>query len=141
MKLDKTAPISKIMSSTVVSVTATHRIREARELFERCSLHHLPVIDDERRLVGIISHTDLYRLGFDGTFPEDAGAPAPDRDALPVSRIMRKDPITVGRNDPTELALAILAEGTFHSLPVVDEEDRLVGILTTSDVLRRLLES
>lgn len=142
MRLDAQAPIRTIMVSTVVSLTPSHRVREAHGLFASCGLHHLPVIDEDRRLLGIVSHTDLYRVGLDPTFPEDgARLTARDGGGQAVASIMRTEPITVGPDDPIELAVAIFAEGAFHALPVVDGEERLVGIVTTSDILRRLRAS
>ena len=140
MKLDAQAPVRTLMATTVVSLSPSHRVWEARELFKSCRLHHLPVIDDERRLVGIVSHTDLYRIGLDETFPEDApkGARTAANNRV-VRSLMRREPVTIGPDEPLELAVSILAEGAFHALPVVDDEDRLVGIITTSDILRRLL--
>ncbi|PIE16248.1 MAG: hypothetical protein CSA66_07655, partial [Proteobacteria bacterium] len=131
LHIDDNAPVRGLMADTVVSLTESHRVWEARDIFERCGLHHLPVIDERRALVGIVSHTDLYRAGVDQTFPEDGPPADRARLKLPISKIMRRDPVTVRPDDPVELALSILAEGSFHSLPVLDEEGRLVGMLTT----------
>ncbi len=139
LKLDENAPVRTLMADTVVSLSERHRVWEARDIFERCGLHHLPVIDDHRQLVGILSHTDLYRVGMDQTFPEDAPPPERARPKQSIASVMRREPITVRDDDPVELAMSLLAEGSFHSLPVVDADDRLVGMLTTSDILRRLL--
>lgn len=139
MKLDAQAPVRTLMVTTVVSLTPSHRVWEARELFKSCGLHHLPVIDDARRLVGIVSHTDIYRAGVDDTFPEDAPAARATANNRVVGKLMRRDPVTIGPDAPLELAVSILAEGAFHALPVIDDDDRLVGMITTSDILRRLL--
>ncbi|PKN59341.1 MAG: hypothetical protein CVU56_01365 [Deltaproteobacteria bacterium HGW-Deltaproteobacteria-14] len=139
MKLDAQAPVRTLMATTVVSLSPSHRVWEARELFKSCSLHHLPVIDEQRRLVGIVSHTDLYRVGLDDTFPEDAPKARAAANNRVVSKLMRREPVTITADAPLELAVSILAEGAFHALPVVDDDDRLVGIITTSDILRRLL--
>lgn len=138
MKLDGQAPVRALMTSAVVSLSPSHRVWEAQELFASCGLHHLPVIDEHRRLLGMVCHTDLYRAGVDAELP--AGAPPLEgAQRVPIARVMRRDPVTIGPDATVERAVTLFAAGTFHALPVVDADERLVGILTTTDVLRRLL--
>ena len=56
-----------------------------------------------------------------------------------IDDIMVTDVKTLHPNDPVRDAFALLAEGTFHALPIV-EDDKLVGIITTTDLLRYALE-
>ena len=52
-----------------------------------------------------------------------------------IAEIMSRDPVTVSPEDRVERAIDLIASGDFHSVLVVDEDDRLVGIVTDSDLL------
>src|SRR5690606_9848017 len=94
---------------------------------------HVPVEDDEGRLVGIVSHRALLRLvarGQGGT------------EQVAVKDIMRRDPVSVTPHTPTIEAMKLMKDRAVGSLPVV-EDDKLVGIITEHDLIdvsRKLLE-
>jgi CBS domain-containing protein len=86
----------------------------------------LPVCDGGR-LVGLISITDARKV------PRDAWP------TVAVDRVMTPAPLkTVSAQTSLETALALLAEGDLHQLPVVDAAGQLVGLLSRSDILRYL---
>lgn len=125
MTLDRHAPVSTVMSSDLLTATPDTSVDEVRAVLEARGFHHLPVVDEGGHLLGLISHTDVGR--------------ATARDTT-VSHLMRGGaPVTVRADDHLELAIAMLASGGFHALPVVDEEGLLAGLVTTSDLLRRLI--
>jgi CBS domain-containing protein len=90
-------------------------------------IRHVPVEDDEGRLVGLISHRDLLRLFAQGL----RGACAK---VVTVKDIMIRDPITVTPETSTLEAMTIMRSRRIGCLPVV-ENGRLVGILTAYDFL------
>jgi CBS domain-containing protein len=102
-----------------------------------CGFHHWPVVDRDRRVVGIISDVDVTRH-----FSASASAHALDRaanvsplrDAVALD-IMSSRVATIDLSTPWRDALATLVEQQVHSLPVVDD-GVLVGIVTSSDFLR-----
>jgi len=90
-------------------------------------IRHVPVEDDEGRLVGLISHRDLLRLLAKGLLSRSAKE-------VTVKEIMIRDLMTVAPETPALEALAIMRRRKVGCLPVV-ENDRLVGIVTAYDFL------
>jgi CBS domain-containing protein len=99
----------------------------AANLMDWRHIRHVPVEDDQGRLVGLITHRDLVRYLASG--PRREGKPAA------VREIMRTELITVGPDERSGRALRIMEENDIGCLPVV-EGDRLAGIVTERDFLR-----
>lgn len=119
-------PVSKVMSTDLVTVMASTPLDELAALFERHAIEHLPVVGADRALVGIISQTDLLKL-LGKTFGELADTHASDIMTAGVAKVDSTD--TVGT------VAALFALNRFHALPVVDD-GRLVGIVTTIDLIK-----
>ena len=129
MSFDRHAPVESLMATEVLTATPDTPLDDVRECFMRSGVHHLPVVADDGELLGIVSHTDLYKCR-----PTD-----PDSGVATVADLMTDRPVSVRADDPLELAVALLAGGVFHAVPVVDSAGYLVGLLTTSDILRTLI--
>ena len=100
-------------------------------------IRHVPVEDGERHLVGLVTHRALLRLLTDS---QGSDPPQP----VAVSTIMTRELITVHPETPTVEALRTMRENRISSLPVVDEQGHLVGIITERDfmgIATQLLES
>lgn len=91
--------------------------------------HHVPVVRGDK-LVGIVSSTDLLRVSYE--YGPDAH--------VTIEQLMKADPITLREDHQVRDAVEAFTSGVFHSLPVVDDEDTLVGLVTTTDVLRHVIE-
>lgn len=97
---------------------------EARELMARFSISGVPVVDEERRLLGIATNRDLQ-------FEEDR--------SLPVSRVMTTAGLVTAPEGTTlDDAKAVLHRHRIEKLPVVDDEGRLTGLITVKDIVKRL---
>ncbi len=121
------------MSTDPVTIGAKERASKARRLFKSGRLHHLPVVDDDR-LVGIITSADLLKL----YLLDEASDSRVD---VAVEKIMQPDPITLSDDATLRDAAEKLSGGGFHSLPVTDIDRRLVGIVTSTDLIDHLLKS
>src|SRR5271165_3740058 len=116
--------VADVMTATVTSVPASLPILRALEHMKDAQIHHFPVVDEARRVVGIVSDRDLL-----GGLAGDA------RRSDPISAVMSRDVVTVQRSTPAHEAVQLLIDRRFHALPVVDEAGVLVGLLTSRDVL------
>lgn len=105
-------------------------LEDVLRLMEENTIRHLPVVDDERRVVGIVSDRDVARAVLESRAGDE-------RTARRVATIMVHNPLTIQQDDPPKAALTMILANRFHSLPVVDGE-RLVGMVTSSDFLREL---
>src|SRR5690554_982069 len=138
--MSKNEPISSIMTSQVVSLTADNSLHDADRLFSQRKFRHIPVVRGGD-LVGMLSLTDLLRLSFADQFSEDSEAAADSAgyNMLTVSQVMMAAPITVQEGQTIEEVARIFTQKEFHALPVLRDKE-LVGIVTTTDMIRYLLD-
>lgn len=136
--------VKHLMTSTVVTFFAEQSMPLAEDVMRFKHFRHLPVIDDDGRLVGLVSHRDLLAAQISnrtGLTPDDRRAV---QDEVRMKHIMTKDVWTVGPEVNASIAAATLLDHKFGCLPVVDESRVLVGIVTERDFLRfamKVLES
>lgn len=112
-------------ASLPASITAGEAITRLRsQAPDSESIYYIYVLDAERKLVGFVSLRDLILA----------------KPTALVSDLMQRDVISVRVDDPTEAAIDKLARFDFLAVPVVDDHNRLVGIVTHDDVLDAIRE-
>ncbi len=126
------------MSKEIVTVDADDSMQNAIYILQEQNIKMLPVMDGEN-LVGIITDRDLKKAS-----PSDATTLDMHELLFLISKIkvrdLMKKPVYTARPDDTvEEAAALLLEKKISGLPVLDENNRLVGIITRSDIFRVLL--
>jgi len=126
------------MSKKIVTVGADDSMQNAIYILQEQNIKMLPVMDGEN-LVGIITDRDLKKAS-----PSDATTLDMHELLFLISKIkvrdLMKKPVYTARPDDTvEEAAALLLEKKISGLPVLDENNRLVGIITRSDIFRVLL--
>ncbi|MGP1347005.1 MAG: CBS domain-containing protein [Phycisphaerales bacterium] len=129
--------VGQLMATDLFTVNAADVIDLAASLMDWKHLRHIPVEDDEHRLVGLVSHRALMRY-----LIQAAANPRDNADAVPVAKIMEPNPLTVTPATPTLEAIRLMDAQRITCLPVVDGQ-RLVGIITEHDLMdiaRPLLE-
>lgn len=131
-------PISQIMSTTLITITPEQSLYDLEELFKKHSIRHIPVVEG-KKLVGVLSYSDLLRISYADLTNNGERVEAIVYDMFTVPQVMVKVPVTVNSETTIKEVIEILAKQTFHSLPVVDN-DELVGIVTTTDLLNYFLE-
>ena len=147
---------AEIMDASVPTVSPDADARDAVELLAKTEMGAIPVIDEGRRLVGIVSESDLIigdeeadlHLPF---FFDLMGSPIflgsvksfeerlDKAFATKVSELMTADPVTVEVDDDADTVARRIAEKHHNHLPVVDGEGRLAGLVTRADALAALL--
>jgi acetoin utilization protein AcuB len=108
-------------------------VTEVRSLMDREQIGHLPVLDKNNKLVGIITKKDMLKAGPSAATSLDMYVISYLLSKLKVEKIMVKDVITVTENDVVEEAARIMADETIGCLPVMKGE-LLVGIVTKTDL-------
>ena len=133
--MEKIFQVSELMTADPVTIGLENSLSDASNLFKSRKIRHLPVVSDGK-LVGILSYTDILRISFGNAFDEqgDDGI----LEMLGINQVMKHSPVTVAPEDSVKDAARILAEKEFHALPVV-EEDKLIGIITTTDIINHFL--
>lgn len=126
------------MTEQVRSVKETTGLLEIQAVFDTHHFHHIPVLDLDGKVVGMISKLD-YHLVLDHftIFRVDKAEKTNDRflGALIAKDIMSRNVATIGPQTSVEEANSIFMENLFHALPVV-EHNKLIGIVTTHDLLK-----
>lgn len=137
--MDFTAPVSKYMSTKLLTVSPRDSMKAVKEIFDNNRIHHIPVVK-YKTIVGIISKADyLYFLRKVLTTEH---LPLVEHDSLDnyyVEDIMTTGLATMESTERVNVALDVLSENLFHAIPIVDNGE-LVGIFTTQDVIKILME-
>jgi CBS domain-containing protein len=131
-------PVSKIMSTHLVTVHHGEAVSKVRQLLREHGIQHIPVVSGPK-LVGIISNSDVLRVSFGGAGDERALDATLDH-TMTIEELMQKDPVSVRENATIREAAEVLVQGNFHSLPVISDGHKLVGMVTSTDLIRYLLE-
>lgn len=131
-----TKPVSAIMTVNPVVANKFHNFSQVLRLFTEFPVHHLPIVDGNNQLIGIVSSNDLPKVFLqlcNRTEKVTMDFDAIDN-AINIADIMTKNPISVSSSETIGNALKIFAEKKFMALPVVDN-GVLVGILSAKDVM------
>lgn len=137
--MDSKDRVAKIMTTEIVQLSLTDDLYEAERLFNKHKIRHIPVTDG-KKIVGILSMTDLMRISYADVIDEDDDTvESVVYNMFKLPQVMTRVPETISANATIKEAATILSTREFHALPVVDN-DELVGIVTTTDVIRYFLE-
>ncbi|MCO6436589.1 MAG: CBS domain-containing protein [Phycisphaerae bacterium] len=113
------------MTPNPVTIDSRARLNEAVRLMERFGISHLPVVDDERRLTGVVTHRELLQAACqDMRFAECS-----------VADVMLRRPVTLSSGASMTSAVSLVCEKHVDSLIVVDSQNRVEGIITRADLL------
>ena len=126
-----------IMIKEVITVDGDATLLDAALLMRSSGFRHLPVVKDDR-VVGLISDRDVQRASppiSSGISPEEYNRVF---SATPVEKVMARDAVTATPDTPIKEVVMLMHERKFGSMPVVDADNKLVGIVTTTDLLALL---
>ncbi|MCX4803539.1 CBS domain-containing protein [Streptomyces sp. NPDC058682] len=137
----KRIKVADLMTDEVVSVAPVTAFKDVAKLLAQYDISGVPVLDDEDRVVGVVSQTDLLAHTAD---PRTADPHASQRNGSgtgppTAGDVMSAPAVTVHAEDTVADAARLMTRRSIERLPVVDVEDRLVGIVTRRDLLRTFL--
>ena len=130
--------IERLMSKELITLSMDTPLSQTKKVFEKSNLHHLLILDDEGTLMGIITDKDLYKH----LSPTVGTKDETDRDtALQQKKshqIMTRDVITAQAKLSINEAILLFYDNQLSCLPIVDEQNKPVGIITWRDILKTL---
>ena len=132
--------VDKSMTRKVITISPDAVILEARETMTENGVRHLPVVDSEDRLLGIVTDRDI-RSAMPSVLLDDADS-AEVRKRLArvtVREIMTPDPVTIPPRYTIQDALLLIQKTRVGAFPVVDETGRLTGIVSIRDLVRAFI--
>lgn len=130
--------VAETMTTNVLSVDPQNSVATAIRLMRTGQLRRLPVVQDGR-LVGIVTSGDVRRITGMSSVVRDPSGDNFLWQHIPVANVMTLDVVTTSPNTLIAEAARLMIERKISGLPVV-ENGRLVGILTTSDLLEALID-
>lgn len=143
--------IREYMKKNVVTILVTATVGEAATLFAKKHVGTLPIIDTDHKLVGILHTRDLLKLvmpdfvylfedlDFVGDFGDfETLKPTPEQAVQPVTNLM-VPPISVEADCGLLRAFALMYKSKSYDLPIVDTEDRLIGLASIVDISSAIL--
>ncbi len=136
--MKQNVPVSSIMTQNVVKLNLSDDLTKAESLFKKHHIRHIPVVNGNV-ILGMLSYTDLLRISFADAVDEDEDVvDATVYNMFSVEQVMARNLVKVSPDATIKEVAEILATKEFHALPVV-EGDLLVGIVTTTDLIKYLL--
>ncbi len=127
--------VRDVMTPHVVTLKHNDSLRSADDLMKTGRIRHLPVLDDDGKLAGILSQRDVFHSGLLRALGYGSHAKAQALASLLVKEAMHTDVRTIGADVPLVDAASALLEHKIGCLVVV-EGDRVAGILTESDFVQ-----
>jgi CBS domain-containing protein len=123
-----------IMSKELVTISGDDALADAVARMQHHRVRHLPVVDGDRRLVGILSDRDI-RLSPKVLMAGDDAQARAYLAGTQVEAVMSREALSVGPRAPLPALVDAFTQWRFSALPVVDRDDVLVGIISYVDVL------
>jgi CBS domain-containing protein len=142
--------VKDLMATDVLTVGIGTPLKEAAMLLARHRISGLPVVDDERRVLGVLSEGDiLYKETemqdrpslLERVLAPGSGALELKLAARTVGEAMSAPALTIGPRRPVTEAATRMIDEAVNRLPVVDHNERLMGIVTRADLVRAFVRS
>jgi CBS domain-containing protein len=129
-------PVGALMRSAPATIRTDAPVADAARLMAKHGLHHLPVVDGDHRVVGLLNDADIGP----GKAPRfrEAGGPQDEGPAALVGDVMIDNPVTIEDVAPLREAAERLLRAGAEWAPVVNGDGRLVGLLTLLDLVNHL---
>ncbi len=135
--------VNRSMTKEVITIGPGTTALDARDLMQKHHIRHLPVIREDGYLIGMVTDRDLrsaipyeYDKVGDPVIREECQISAED---LKIERIMTTDLIKITPMDTIQDALLLIQRSNVGALPVVDEQNKLIGIISIRDLLRAFI--
>jgi CBS domain-containing protein len=135
--MKKNEKIDRILTREIITVHIAQNVSDVRKIFAENGFHHVPVVSG-KKLIGIVSASDILGISVEGLGSDDRSIDAYIDHQFSIEGLMKKDLKTLSTKSTIADAAEILSDGKFHAVPVVDENDDLVGLVTSTDLIRFL---
>ncbi len=116
--------VARVMSTSLQTASPETLVEDAGAVLLDNDIGSVVVVNEDGRLAGILTTTDFVRIV----------AESQPKAETTVDRYMTTDVITTGPQDSIVDAADLMVEHGFHHLPVVDSDDRVIGMVTTADL-------
>jgi len=120
---EETKFVADIMIKKAVTAKQKDSLKKVSELLIENGIDQIPIVDSDDRLIGIVTTWDITK----------ALAKGEEK----ISKIMTQKVITSRKDEPIDVVAGKLDKNSIGSTPVVDEDNRVIGIITMADIIHR----
>ncbi len=129
--------LKEVMTSPTISIDVKAPFSQVAKHFQQYRIRHLPVTNQKKEVVGIISQRDLYKIqpphkNIDGQWVFDYEV----LDDIILGNVMTTEPFIMNQNCTLAQALDPMVRNKYGCVPVINDEKQLCGILTQFDILK-----
>ena len=122
---------AEVMTPSPTCCNPRHTAVEAAELMQREDVGLVPVVDDDRKLLGVLTDRDIIvKVVADGRDPRSTA----------VSEVMTTDLVTCLSQETVETVMELMATRQVRRIPIVDGDGKVVGIVSQADVATRIAD-
>lgn len=133
--MNRKIPVTAFMTTEVIALHPEDSLNIVEKTFEGHSFHHIPILDTDQNIQGIVSKSDLLQIAaIRRDFTES------EFSRIKVKDFMTRIVVTVTPNSTLSDVADIFRANRFHAVPVVDD-GKVVGIVTTHDVITAAFET
>ena len=132
-----------LMTKNLITLPEHEIMTTVAQTFDEFGFHHIPILNDNSDLVGIISRTDIERLKLSASIFKTKKQEEYNQalfECLMVKYVMTKNVTHLRPEDSIRKAYEIFRENKFHAIPIVDGNE-LVGIVTPLDLLHHFFNN
>ena len=129
--------IGELVTSDVLCVHENQKLSDVTALFRENQIHHVPVLKGKKP-VGIISTQDIFKLIFDVDSTDDRMLDTLLDHNYKISDVMTSKLVILDEGSTIKDAAQLLIDSSYHSVLIVDNTGDLIGIVTTTDLIRYL---
>ena len=120
--------IKDLINTYLFTLNEEDIISNAAEIMNLEKIRHIPIVDRDYKLVGLVTHRDLI------------SALARKMENFPIKSIMKKEVKAVGPDTPLKGAIEVMILNKYGCLPVVESDRKLIGLITEIDLLKVLYD-
>lgn len=135
--MKKNEPISKVLTTDIVTTHVAEKVSDVRKRFTDQGFHHMPVVSGDK-LIGLITASDILGISIEGFDSTASSMDAYLDHQFSIESLMKTDLKTIPAKSTIADAADVLSEGDIHAVPVVGDDGELVGIVTSTDLIRFL---
>lgn len=136
--MDKHIAVKHIMTTDLITADPDELLESIKHKLISNHIQHIPVVED-KKILGIISSTDMHKMEHHFTLFQAEKALESNRQifsTILASEIMTRTLVKLKDTDPATIAVDLFRENIFHALPVINEKNELVGMITPLDLLK-----
>ncbi|MBT3981601.1 MAG: CBS domain-containing protein [Bacteriovoracaceae bacterium] len=131
--------ISKLMTADIFTLNESDTVDIAEEVMGWRTIRHIPIVDDDQRLVGLLTHRDILKCSISMIAGISKETQRKLNHVIKIKEVMNTEPRSIPQNTLVRDAAKILVENKFGCLPIVDGE-KLVGIVTEADFVKAFIK-